>query len=302
MCLAVFALGQHPRFPFVLAANRDEFFHRPTAPLDWWTPAGSDAPVLAGRDLSAGGTWFGLSAAGRLALLTNVRDPSRLRPDAPSRGRIVTDWLGGVPSLDAAHRQWQAAGFNGFNVVVADLAAPTAPAASPLGQWGWTSASASAPLPLAAGLHGVSNASLDTPWPKVQRLRQAMAATLAQATTPAAVAAALFAALVDAERASDDALPSTGVPLPIERALSSVFIRTDDGRYGTRCSTVVVREHDGTTHVLERTYADEGGELAWVTWPTWPGATLPPVQRLSQQGQGRGTALPSTLRNVSASW
>lgn len=298
MCLAVFALGQHPRFPFVLAANRDEFFARPSAPLDWWTPAAANAPVLAGRDLSAGGTWFGLSAAGRLALLTNVRDPSRLRADAPSRGRIVTEWLAGGLSLAAAHRHWQAAGFNGFNVVVADLADP---AASPIGQWGWTSASAPVPLPLAAGLHGVSNASLDTPWPKVQRLRHAMAETLAQATTPAAVAAALFAALADAERARDDTLPSTGVPLDIERALSSVFIRTDDGRYGTRCSTVVVREHDGTTHVIERTYADDGGELAWVSWPCWPG-TPAPVQRLSQRGQGWGTALPSTFRNVSASW
>lgn len=292
MCLAVFALGQHPRFAFVLAANRDEFFDRPAAALDWWTPADAAEPVLAGRDLSAGGTWFGLSAGGRLALLTNVRDPARHRPEAPSRGRIVTDWLTRRATLDDTRREWQAVGFNGFNVVAADL---------PAGQWGWTDAHTPLSVALPAGLHGLSNASLDTPWPKVTRLRERMALALAGTHDLAELVAMLFDALVDDHRAADETLPATGLPLPLERALSSVFIRTDDGRYGTRCSTVLVREHGGRTHLFERTYAPDGGLLSWVTLPAWPGATAGlPVQRVDQRGQGSRTILPSTFRNSSA--
>lgn len=297
MCLAVFALEQHPRFSLVIAANRDEFFDRPAAPLGWWTPSAGSEPVLAGRDLSAGGTWFGMSASGRLALLTNVRDPGRQRPGAPSRGVIVTDWLAGGPAdgaagLSLASERWQAAGYNGFNIVAADLAS---------GRWGWTSSSATTPVLLPPGIHGLSNASLDTPWPKVMRLRSTLARALASASiTPQDLVAWLFEALQDDTRAPDDMLPRTGVPLEIERALSSVFIRTDDGRYGTRCSTVVLRERDGVTHVLERTYAPDGGELSWVSWPCWPGPAVA-VQRVPQPAQGLRTTLPSTWRNEPAS-
>src|SRR3954468_7078420 len=90
MCLAALAIDAHPRFPLVAPATLDEFFARAALPLGWW-PEQPD--VLAGRDLSAGGTWFGLTRAGRLALLTNVREPARQRTDAPTRGTLVLDWL-----------------------------------------------------------------------------------------------------------------------------------------------------------------------------------------------------------------
>src|SRR6185312_15955191 len=111
MCLAAFALNAHTRFPLVIAANRDEFFAREAAAMAWWP----DRPgVLAGRDLSAGGTWFGLTRSGRLALLTNVREPGRNDPAAPSRGALVLDWLSSDDDAPA-FAQRLAGGYNGFN-------------------------------------------------------------------------------------------------------------------------------------------------------------------------------------------
>lgn len=307
MCLAVLALAQHPRFPLVLAANRDEFFDRPTAPLDWWQPSPDAPAVLAGRDLSAGGTWFGLTRQGRLALLTNVRDPANVRPDAPSRGQIVLDWLGSTRALAQASRDWQVRGYNGFNLIAADLTQP---------QWGWTGSLARTPEVLSAGLHGVSNASLNTPWPKVVRLRQQVHARLLKLQqhphemTVATLAASLFGALIDEQRAPDAALPNTGVSPRLERALSSIFIRTDDGRYGTRCSTVVIGERMALStgmllHVFERTYSPiEGdGELAHVTLDLAEisQADLRPlVQRQPQRDQGYRTTLSSTCTKSAA--
>lgn len=298
MCIAVLALGQHARFPWVLAANRDEFFDRPAAPLDWWQPPQHVQPILAGRDLSAGGTWLGLSTQGRLALLTNVRDPANQRAEAPSRGRIVPDWLGTRRTLDDIHLDWQRAGHNGFNVIAADLAEQ---------RWGWTDSCTAAPLPLLPGLHGLSNASLDTPWPKVVQLRDAVQEQVSSARALAPLVEGLFAALTNPLRAADHALPDTGLPLAVERALSSVFIRTDDGRYGTRCSTVLVGEQGDARglriHVFERTYeiAQGDGELAWTTLPMagLTGQTTA-IGRLPQRGLGYGTTLSSTLMKSSA--
>lgn len=298
MCLAVLALGQHDRFPVVLAANRDEFFERPAHPLDWWQPAGHEAPVLGGRDLSAGGTWFALSRRGRLGLLTNIRNPGSQRPDAPSRGQIVPDWLGTDQPLERASTAWQQAGHNGFNLIAADLRQD---------QWAWVSSHTAAPQPMTAGWHGLSNASLDTPWPKVLRLRDAIRHQLANRRDLASLVMGLFDALIDPTRACDEHLPATGVPLELERALSAVFIRTPDGRYGTRCSTVLVQERDPhhglLTHVFERTYhhAHGEGELAHVTLAgamphPWPA----PIRRWAQVGCGYRTTLSSTFTNSSA--
>ncbi|RZL37259.1 MAG: NRDE family protein, partial [Rubrivivax sp.] len=168
MCLAAFALNAHPRFPLVIAANRDEFFARAAAPMAWWV----DRPdVLAGRDLSAGGTWFGLTRAGRLALLTNVREPGRQIAEAPSRGALVVDWLGSDESAPAfAHRL--ADGYNGFNLITADLARH---------DWHWLSNRTATPFALGTGIHALSNAALDAPWPKTVGLRSAMGDALAVA-------------------------------------------------------------------------------------------------------------------------
>lgn len=235
MCLAAFALNAHPRFPVVIAANRDEFFARPAAPMGWWRAGETD--VLAGRDLSAGGTWFGLTRAGRLGLLTNVREPGRQVAHAPSRGALVPNWLSsGRAAL--AFTQALHPDHNGFNLVMGDMNRR---------DWHWFSNRADGPVALAEGVHGLSNAALDTPWPKAVGLQADLTAALARATSADDLAGQLFAALADDRIAPDDALPDTGVGLARERLLSPRFVRMpgpDGGEavYGTRCATVLVAE------------------------------------------------------------
>jgi uncharacterized protein with NRDE domain len=265
MCLAAFALNAHPRFPLVIAANRDEFFAREAAPMAWW----ADQPhILAGRDLSAGGTWFGLTRAGRLALLTNVREPGRQNPEAPSRGALVVDWLASgldAPAFAAALKP----GYNGFNLVTADLGRNA---------WHWTSNRAPDALPLADGIHGLSNAALDTPWPKTVGLKADLASALATAESADALIERLLDALADDRPAPDADLPDTGVGLDRERLLSPRFIRMVEPQrpglaaYGTRCSTVLVREADGRMRVIERSIAADGSRSGQVRhelarWP-----------------------------------
>lgn len=266
MCLAAFAIGVHTHFPLVIAANRDEFFARPAAPMAWW----ADRPdLLAGRDLEAGGSWFGLTRGGRLALLTNVREPGRQLANAPSRGALVVDWLAGDDDAQA-FAAGLAQGYNGFNLVAADLARNT---------WHWISNRAASPVPLGPGIHAVSNAALDTPWPKTVGLKAAMAQALAEADSAEQLADALFAALADATPAPDAELPDTGVGLERERLLSPRFVRmTDPARprlagYGTRGSTVLVRDARGATLVLERGVRADGGWLPTVRHELarWPG-------------------------------
>jgi uncharacterized protein with NRDE domain len=255
MCLIGLALDAHPRFPLVIAANRDEFFDRATAPLDWWRTSPDTPWLLGGRDLEAGGTWMALSEHGRVGMLTNVRDPSRHRPDAPSRGALVTAWLDGA-------EDW-AKGHNPFNLVGGDLRN---------GRWWWRSDRQSA-TPLAPGVHALSNAALNEPWPKVRRLSSAMQAALH--TDDDSLMASLFALLADRSIAADADLPDTGIGVERERVLSPIFIATPEGRYGTRCSTVVLGEHlqeSWRLSVIERTYDRYGGSAGErrVTLDPWP--------------------------------
>ncbi len=270
MCLAAFALNAHPRFPLVIAANRDEFFARPAAAMAWWQ-AGS-TKVLAGRDLEAGGTWFGLTRAGRLALLTNVREPGRQVADAPSRGALVVDWLSSSAQAPAFMAGLDG-GYNGFNLVTADLAR---------GDWHWFSNRKAGPVELLPGLHALSNAALDTPWPKTVGLKAELALALDGATSTTALLRRLLDSLADAAPAPDATLPDTGVGLARERLLSPRFVRmpgpTGDGAaiYGTRCSTVLVTQVDPDgrrqTVVVERSVDAGGrwGEPVTHALPGWP--------------------------------
>lgn len=274
MCLVALALGASRRFPLVLASNRDEFFERASAPLDWWQAPGCGRRVLAGRDLAAGGSWCALEAGGRLALVTNVRDPARAVPQARSRGELVTRWLCADGDFAAFWQSLDPPAYNGFNLVAADLRR---------GCWNWASnADGGQPRSLQPGIHGLSNARLDTPWPKVTRLKARLAAALAaheDAAAPAtdALAAALFAALADTGLAADADLPATGVSRELERQLSPAFIRMPNGRYGTRCSTLLIQERlDGRllTRVCERSFEPDGTASAQrsVSFADWPAA------------------------------
>jgi uncharacterized protein with NRDE domain len=267
MCLVALAIDHHRRFPLVIAANRDEHFKRPAARLEWWTPESGGPAILGGRDLEAGGTWLGLTAQGRLALLTNVRNPARNDPGAPSRGRIVPDWLAGRERSDRFWMRTALSGYNGFNLLAFDFRQ---------GECFYASNDGRHPQRLERGIHGLSNASLDTPWPKVVALKARLHDALQSETDSVdALAGRLFDALGDRAEAPDDALPNTGVPLDWERRLSATFIGTTETGYGTRCSTLVITEKVNrhlVTHVLERTFSASGGValLRRSTLKDWP--------------------------------
>ena len=266
MCLVAFALDQSSRFPFVMAANRDEFFDRPAARLGWWEPETPGPAILGGRDLHAGGTWLGLTALGRLGMVTNVRDPQDMDPQAPSRGQIVPQWLKGDLHMSMLWPRLAMSGYNGFNMIALDFAQ---------GECFWLNNKRLYPERLQRGIFGLSNAQLNTPWPKVQALKGTLKAALPEAQDADELAHTLFEALADPAEAPDDQLPRTGVSHEWEKMLSSAFIRASNGLYGTRCSTVIVTERVNkrlVTHVMERTFAGQSNLalLRRVTLKNWP--------------------------------
>jgi uncharacterized protein with NRDE domain len=243
MCLIVLALDAHPRHRLVVAANRDEFYARPTAPAAWW----SDAPhVLAGRDLQEGGTWMGVTRAGRFAAITNYRETAPPHADAPSRGALVADFLRGAMEARAYAGAVAARGaaYNGFNLLVGDG-----------GGVFYVSNRAEGVRLLDPGVYGLSNALLDTPWPKVLRAKAAMQSALSSAEADG-WESGLWEMLGDRVIAADDHRPDTGVGADRERLLSAPFIASDV--YGTRASTVLTIGRDGEVTFVERSGAPGG--------------------------------------------
>lgn len=244
MCLIVFAWRPGHAQPLILAANRDEFYARPTLPLAQW----EDAPhVYAGRDLEARGTWLGVSADGRFAALTNIRDPSKPLGHR-SRGELVADFLTGTLSLDEYLREvaGRSAEYGGFNLLVGDHH-----------ELHFLDAADSTPRRLQAGVYGVSNAGLDTPWPKLVKAKAALSKQLEGPPLEG-----LFELLADAETAAEAELPHTGVGLATEKLLSSVFIAS--ANYGTRASTALIVNADGGRRLVERSFGPYGGRLGEV--------------------------------------
>lgn len=244
MCLALFSYRQRSDWPFVFAANRDEFYDRPATPVAFW----DDAPqVLAGRDLQGGGTWCGLTRTGRFAALTNYRDLRHLKPDAPSRGALVADFLRGTDPPEAYLHALAAHAdrYNGFNLLAGDAG----------GLWYFSNYEHRVRC-LPPGLYGLSNHLLDTPWPKVTTGKAALAAVLENGTV---APEPLFDLLADPSVYPDDQLPDTGIGLAWERTLSARFIASP--RYGTRCSTVLLVNAQGQAHLVERTWGMIAGQL-----------------------------------------
>ncbi|GFE60730.1 NRDE family protein [Geobacter sp. AOG2] len=240
MCLAVFGLDCHPRYRLIMAANRDEYHDRPTLPATFW----GDCPhVLAGRDLLCGGTWLGITASGRLAAVTNFRNPA-LAMDMPrfSRGTLPAGYLtDAVPPqayLEALHEKRD--DYDGFNLIVAD--------AEQL--WYYSNRESTGPVRVTPGVHGLSNHLLDTPWPKVTTSKDYLEGLLRDdRVSPEA----LLELLSDPAPFPDHLLPDTGVGIERERMLSPRFISSDS--YGTRCSTVILMEREGDICFIERSYA-----------------------------------------------
>ncbi|MCF4995735.1 hypothetical protein GIW70_20090 [Pseudomonas syringae] len=245
MCLIVFAWRPGHAQPLIVAANRDEFYARPSLPLAQWP----EIPHLhAGRDLEAGGTWLGIGANGRFAALTNIRDPGQ-PPAAKSRGELVAGFLGGDQSIDdyLIDVVGRSPEYAGFNLLLGN--------ANEL--WHFNARS-SEPVMLQPGVYGLSNAGLDTPWPKLLKARAALNAVLDDPQPER-----LLGLLADAEPAPDADLPDTGVGPATESLLSSVFIASQN--YGTRASTALIVSADGTRRMVERSFGPYGGHLGEVT-------------------------------------
>lgn len=248
MCLIAFSWNPGADMPLLLLANRDEFYERPSAPAEWW----ADAPgVWGGRDLREGGTWLGVTRAGRFAALTNFRDGQPRSARARSRGELVAGYLASdtCPRIYAEDIMARGHEYNGFNLVVGEIYG--APGRGPAIWYGGNQAGAQA-RSLPPGLYGLSNAVLDTPWPKLTRLKARLAG-VGQAREELVDACMAF--LSDPTPADDNELPVTGVPTEWERALSSIFITGPT--YGTRAQTVLRADADGRIEATERSYESE---------------------------------------------
>ena len=240
MCLIVVGWRVHPEYPLVVAANRDEFYARPSADAARWP----DAPqVIGGLDLEAGGTWLGIAETGRFAAVTNVREPNMAK-GACSRGALTRGFL--LSDLSAGDYASQIDGkrYSGFNLLLADGESLF-----------YCSNRDGKPRALPAGVYGLSNHLLDSPWPKLVQARQRFTEALQDLPDEAA----FFELLADQSIVADDNLPQTGVPLEWERLLSAVFVKSEN--YGTRASTLVWQCLDGTVKLHEQRFGPNGRAL-----------------------------------------
>lgn len=238
MCLINFQFQNHPNYKLIIAANRDEFYKRPTAPTQFW----DDNPdILAGRDLVGMGTWLGITKYGRIAALTNYRDPNEDQHNKTSRGHIVKDFLeSSMPAADFFTKlQNEKDTYAGFNFI----------AGTPEQLYYYSNIKDDVSH-ISQGIHGLSNEFLNSPWPKVVKGKERLAAYLRQnmiiKTDP------LFDIISDVEEAPDERLPDTGVGLDFERKLSPLFIKTPE--YGTRCSTVLLVDRNNRVAFVERRF------------------------------------------------
>jgi len=243
MCLILIAWKSHPAYRLIIAANRDEYYDRPTAPAAFW----EDAPgLLAGRDLRAHGTWLGITVTGKTAALTNYRDPASNMPHVPTRGRLVPGYLSGRENPpDYLNRLAPEAGdYNGFNLIVGEK-----------DDLYWYSNRGNRIQKLRPGIHGLSNHLLNTPWPKVTRGKEMFGGQLAAQKD--ADPETLFAILADRRVSDDGDLPDTGVGLKWERRLSPIFITSPE--YGTRSSTLLFIDLKGHVTFIERDFHPRTG-------------------------------------------
>jgi uncharacterized protein with NRDE domain len=237
MCSIFLAYRVNSFYRMIVAANRDEFFDRPTAPAGFWSDAYG---VLAGRDLRGGGTWLGLGPGRRFAAVTNFRDPAA-PTGSRSRGQLVADFITGKigPARYVSQVVEESQQYSGFNLFAADA-----------DELWYFSNRGGAPRRLEPGVYGLSNHLLDTPWPKVSRGTARMSKIVGSKLTVSPEV--LFDLLADDAQAPDEELPDTGIGIERERALSPIFIRTPD--YGTRSATALLIKADESLSFNERTF------------------------------------------------
>lgn len=235
MCLIVFANNVHPKYKLIFAANRDEFYARPSEQAEFW----EDHPeLLAGKDLQAGGTWMGITKQGRFAAITNYRDLKNIKNDAPSRGNLTLDYLLRTISPEDYYENLKPTlnDYNGFNLLLGDA-----------DNLYYFSNKTDGIQKLSPGIHGISNAILNTSWPKVEKAKQKLESLIKQDDVhPFEV----IDILKNTTIAKDEDLPDTGVGLELERMLSSIFIKSE--KYGTRCSSVILVDNENNVQFVEK--------------------------------------------------
>jgi uncharacterized protein with NRDE domain len=249
MCLILFAWRQHPDYPLILIANRDEYYARPTRDAHWW----EESPVFAGRDLEAGGTWLGINRLGRLAAVTNVREPGGMKPGKKSRGALTQSFLAddATPETFLQELTPHDRDYAGFNLLLGDAR----------GFWFYSNRDHGIRC-IDPGVYGISNGTFDEPWPKLSSAKQELAAML----DGEIIVNDLMEILTDHQIAEDHELPSTGISLDIERMLSSRFIRSPE--YGTRACTVLTVDRNNRVNFSEQNYldAEHSGNLVQETF------------------------------------
>lgn len=240
MCLILMSYNHHPNYRLILAANRDEFYSRPTEPAKVW----DDYPaVLAGRDLEQQGTWLGITAEGRFAILTNYRAPAAVKAGAASRGKLVSAYLtcSLSPSDYLERVKKERHLYNPFNLLVGNKTS----------LFFYSSMAKRIEL-IKPGIYGLSNHRLDTPWPKVVKGKDSLSAYVRN--NGRIEPHVLFNILADTTSAPDSSLPDTGVGIARERLLSSIFIEKTESGYGTRASTVLLIDRFNRVLFSERTF------------------------------------------------
>lgn len=246
MCILFVANQQRADMPLIIAANRDEFYSRPTEAAHFWP---QHPQLLAGKDNEAGGSWMGVTRQGRIAALTNVRSPNARRENARSRGELVTDYLTSPDTIDVASQQLRRSreNYQGYNLVFGSVR-----------QLVVYNNIEERLEPLNPGVHGLSNATLNAPWPKVTRGMQALSDYCAHA--PSIHADDLFTLLRDDKQADDNVLPDTGISKDWEKRLSSIFIQSPE--YGTRSSTLILIDSRNQLYWHEKQFDREGNVLS----------------------------------------
>lgn len=237
MCLIVFSYQQHPKYDLIFAANRDEHYDRPTRHAQFW----DDHPhILAGKDLKAGGTWMGITKQGAFSALTNFRNPAIRKPNPPSRGYLVLDYLknNSTPASYLRTVDKKADRYMGFNLLTGTM-----------DQLTYYSNQQNKIQLLDSGLYGLSNHFLDTPWPKVEWAKEGLEHLIREDSISEE---ALFELLANDREAPEEELPNTGIPPEVEKKVSPIFIKSNG--YGTRCSTLLLVDKNGEVTFLERRF------------------------------------------------
>ncbi len=238
MCILFFAIKQHPKYPVIICANRDEFHQRPTQSMHWWPENETQNTILAGKDLQAGGTWLGLNKQGRFSSLTNFRQPHLLDKNKQSRGYLVLQSLAQSDAQTLTQLQKSADNYNGFNLVFGQL-----------NKLMCFDSVSQKQQPLTQGFHSLCNGALDDIWPKMALGQAHLADTIKDQPLDLDK---LFTLMTNSEQAKTEHLPKTGLPLNREQLLSAIFITSPD--YGTRTTNIIIQDNQGNISVHDRSY------------------------------------------------